>query len=261
MEDQNRKTGLIPFPLLWGSYQGFAVFYYQASTRKDCKKTKHRAPSPWETVRNLSVFTLRNVLATEEIKKHSSHAGMTNGCFRAGESVITESSSPTMRQMWKKLTRNMLRDALSLSQNWNCGNKYKRGLYICEYIHIIYIIYIYYVYINTNRHSWKQNAPFWLEKKNSFARQNNKQKVSGVYVFIHIYIYTYIHIKSYEWMNQTFPVSSRRSKFVQRLTLNKYIFFLTPMSGWYYCTMVIEMYVIYILYSIYSILCIIRNCV
>lgn len=89
---------------------------------------------------NLSVFTLRNVLATEKTERHSSHAGMTNGCFRAGEFVITESSSPNVRQMGKKLTRNMLRDALSLSQNWNCGNKYKKGLCICIYIYIFVYI-------------------------------------------------------------------------------------------------------------------------
>ena len=136
-------------------------------------------------------------------KKHSSHAGMTNGCFRAGESVITESSSPTMRQMGKKLTRNMLRDALSLSQNWNCGNKYKRGLYICEYIHIIYIIYIYILCIYKYKQTLLETeCPFLIGKKNSFARQNNKQKVSGVYVFIHIYIYIPIYISNHmnEWI-------------------------------------------------------------
>ena len=235
MEVSQPKNRTHPLSTLMRIIPRVCSFLLPGFNQKRLLKTKHRC---FITLRNRQkplCLHIAECFGHWRNKKHSSHAGMTNrgmtnGCFRAGESVITESSSPTMRQMGKKLTRNMLRDALSLSQNWNCGNKYKRGLYICEYIHIIYIIYIYiyYVYINTNRHSWKQNAPFWLEKKKSFARQNNKQKVSGVYVFIHIYIYTYIHIKSYEWMNQTFPVSSRRSKFVQRLTLNKYIFFFNP---------------------------------
>ena len=80
----------------------------------------------------------------------------------------------------------------------------ERAIYMWIYSYYIHNIYIYYVYINTNRHSWKQNAPFWLEKKNSFARQNNKQKVSGVYVFIHIYIYLYTY--QIIWMNESnFP--------------------------------------------------------
>ena len=274
-EDQNRKTGLIPLPLLWGSYQGFAVFYYQASTRKDCKKTKHRC---FITLRNRQkplCLHIAECFGHWRNKKHSSHAGMTNGCFRAGESVITESSSPTMRQMGKKLTRNMLRDALSLSQNWNCGQEVQEGaiyiyMYICEYIHIIciYHIYIYiyilcvYIYIYFYKQTLLETeCPFLTGKKSFFARQNNKQKgFRCLCIYSYIYIYTYIHIKSYEWINQTFPVSSSRSKFVQRFTLNKYIFFLTPKSGWYYCTMVIEMYVIHIiLHSIYSIIWIIKR--
>ena len=142
-EDQNRKNRTHPLSTLCEDHtKGLQFFIARLKTRKDCPKNKNIAnPSPWETVRNLSVFTLRNVLATEETK--NTPVMREWPMHVAGESVITESSSPTMRQMGKKLTRNMLRDALSLSQNWNCGNKYKRGLYICEYSYYIHNIYIY----------------------------------------------------------------------------------------------------------------------